>query len=137
MSAIIRLSAAILALLHSNGVIAGTIATVAAGLTASQAGIDPMPWVIGALGATVVYAYRQPLNRRQALADGVICIFIGGVIAPWVGALVAQEYGATWSNQYVLAGILSVAWPWAVPVVWERTVSAFKALSGMKRDRNA
>lgn len=136
MTTIFRLSAAILALFHSNGVLAGTIATVAAGLTASQAGIDPMPWVIGALGATVVYAYRQPLSRQQALADGVICIFIGGVVAPWAGALIAQEYGRAWSNHYVLAGVMSVAWPWAVPVLWEKALRTFKAFVGIKDVKN-
>lgn len=137
MSFHLRLCAAFVALAHSNGAVAGTIATVTAAVTASQAGVDPLPWVIGALGATVVYAYRQPVNRRQALADGVICVFIGGVVAPWAGALIAQEYGMAWANQYVLAGVLSVAWPWAVPVLWKRALDAFIAFTGSKGDRSA
>lgn len=99
-----------------------TAVTVTAGATAIAIGIDPIPWVIGSAGATVIYAYRPPDTRAKVLANTVVCIFLGGVVAPWASPLVATYFGAAWSNQYVLAGALSVAWPWAGPVVWARLV---------------
>jgi hypothetical protein len=105
---------------------AGTVA--AAGVTAAQLGMDPLPWVIGAAGSTVVYAYRSPATRAHALANGVVSVFLGGVGAPYAATLVAHYANPVLANQYVLAGVLSVAWPWAAPVVWRRAVAMFNAL---------
>jgi hypothetical protein len=107
-----------------------TASTVAvAGLTAAQLGADPTAWVIGAMGATVVYAYRKPATRAHALANGMICVFLGGIGAPYAGTLLAHYVNPVLSNEYVLAGVLSVAWPWAAPVVWARAVAVFNALA--------
>lgn len=106
---------------------AGTVA--AAGVTAAQLGADPLPWVIGAMGSTVVYAYRKPATRAHALANGVVSVFLGGVGAPYAGTLVAHYLDPVLANPYVLAGVLSVAWPWAAPVVWRRAVATFNALT--------
>jgi hypothetical protein len=101
-----------------------TTATVAmAGITAVQLGADPIPWIIGAAGSTVVYAYRKPSTRAHALANGVICVFLGGVGAPFAGQLLTHYAGPLWSNEYMLAGLLSVAWPWAAPVAWRRAIA--------------
>lgn len=108
---------------------AAVITAAAAGITASQLGHDPLPWVIGAAGSTVVYAYRKPATRAHALANGMVCVFLGGVGAPWAGTLVAFYFGQMWANEYMLAGALSVAWPWATPVIWTRAVAMFKALT--------
>lgn len=106
---------------------AGTV--VAAGVTAAQLGIDPLPWVIGAAGSTVVYAYRKPASRAHALANGVVSVFLGGVGAPYAGVLVSHYADPVLANPYMLAGVLSVAWPWAAPVMWRRAVATFNALT--------
>ena len=107
-----------------------TAATIAAaGVTAAQLGADPLPWVIGAMGGTVVDAYRKPATRAHALANGVVSVFLGGVGAPYAGTLVAHYVGPLWANEYMLAGAMSVAWPWAAPVVWRRAVAMFNALT--------
>jgi MFS family permease len=103
--------------------------TVAAAVTAVQIGADPIPWAIGAAASTVVYAYRTPATRSQALANGVICIFIGGVCAPWVGRIISEYHGAVWSNDYVLAGFMAAVWPWAAPIVWRRAVAIFDSMT--------
>lgn len=114
--------AASLALTGKQALATGaTIAT--AGLTALQLGADPIPWAIGAAGSTVVYAYRKPATRAHALANGVICVFLGGVGAPFAGQLLAHYFGPLWANEYMLAGLLSVAWPWAAPAIWMRALS--------------
>jgi MFS family permease len=107
-----------------------TSATVlAAGVTAAGLGADPLPYVIGAAGATVVYAYRKAATRAHALANGMISVFLGGVGAPYAGSLLAHYVDPVWSNHYLLAGVLSVVWPWAAPVVWRRAVAMFDALT--------
>lgn len=119
---------------HASAAVA---AGVAAGVTALQVGSDPLPWVIGAAGSTVVYAYRKPATRAHAVANGVVCVFLGGVVAPWAGTLLAFYMGALWANEYVLAGALSVAWPWATPVVWGKAVAMFNALVTSKGSNDA
>ncbi len=107
-----------------------TGATIAAaGVTAAQMGADPLPWVIGAAGSTVVYAYRKPATRELALANGVVSVFLGGIGAPFAGTVLAHYVSPIWANEYVLAGVLSVAWPWAAPVLWRRLVAAFNAMT--------
>jgi hypothetical protein len=99
---------------------AAVIAAGAAATSAGAAGVEPLGYVIGAMAATVVYAYRKPSTREKALANGLICIFMGGVVAPWSGGLIEFYFGSRWVNDLVLAGVLSAAWPWLMPVVWER-----------------
>lgn len=111
-----------LAITGKNAMATGaTVATAA--FTASHLGADPVPWIIGAAGSTVVYAYRKPATKAHALANGVICIFLGGIGAPFVGQLLAHYFGEIWANEYVLAGVLSAAWPWAAPAVWSRALA--------------
>lgn len=97
---------------------AASVATVgAAGVTALQLGADPVPWALGAFGATVVYAYRKPSTRAIALVNGGISVVIGGIAAPWAATLAGHYLGSVWANDYVMAFGLSAAWPWLVPVV--------------------
>ena len=113
---------------------AATVATAAtAGVTAAQMGLDPMLWAIGAAGSTVVYAYRTPATRAHALANGVVSVFLAGVGAPYAAAVMLRYVDPVWANEYVLAGVMSVAWPWAAPVVWAQSVAVFRALTGQQK----
>jgi hypothetical protein len=113
---------------------AATVATVTtAGVTASQMGLDPMLWAIGAAGSTVVYAYRTPATRAHALANGVVCVFLAGVGAPYAAAVMLQYVHPVWANEYMLAGVMSVAWPWAAPVIWKQSVAVFRAFTGQQK----
>ena len=113
---------------------AATVATAAAaGVTAAELGLDPILWAIGAAGSTVVYAKRTPANRADALANGVVSVFLAGVGAPYVAAVLLQYVHPVWVNEYVLAGVMSVAWPWAAPVVWKQGVAVFQAFTGQKK----
>lgn len=97
---------------------AASIATVGvAGVTALQLGADPVPWALGAFGATVVYAYRKPSTRAIALVNGGISVVIGGVAAPWAASIAGHYLGPVWANDYVAAFAMSAAWPWLLPVV--------------------
>ena len=127
---LIRLFAAASALALSAKHAAASVVTagIAAGVTSTQIGMDPIPWAIGAAGATVVQAHFKVDTRGKAFSNWVICIFMGGIIAPWVGLLISDNYPGVWSNDYVLAGFLSVAWPWLTPVLWERAKQAIQAL---------
>jgi hypothetical protein len=106
-----------------------TVGTVAAaGVTASQLGRDPVPWLIGAAAVTVVYAYKRPLSREHALANAVISIFLGGIGAPWAAAVLSVYTGPVIANDWILAGVLSSGWPWLVPLAMGIVRSRAKAM---------
>jgi MFS family permease len=89
---------------------------VIAGVTASQIGRDPVPWIVGAMAVTVVYAYKKPDNREKALANGMVSVFLGGIGAPYSGQILSQYVSPVYANDWVLAGILGAGWPWLLPI---------------------
>jgi hypothetical protein len=107
-----------LTLLSATGQAAAAAVVVAT--VTSSLGFDPVLWAIGAAGGTVVYAYRKPTTRAIALANGLICIFLGGIVSPWANKIVTLQLGEVWSNEYILAGVLSAAWPWLAPAALEK-----------------
>jgi len=119
-----------LLLIGASGVVsknATAASAVTAGATAVTIGADPIPWAIGAAAASVVYAYKRPETRAHAVADAVICIFIGGLVAPYAGSIIQVYYGDVWANEYVLAGLMAASWPWVGPVLFG---AAVKKLTG-------
>ena len=122
-----RIGLAVAVALHGKNALATGATVVAAGVTAAQIGADPWPWVIGAMGSTVVYAHKRGTTTVHSLSNGVISVFLGGVCAPYVGTLIAQEYNPIYANTYVLAGVMSAAWPWVIPVIWDRVMLVIKA----------
>lgn len=121
-----------LALSGKQAAAAATSAAVA-GVTAAQLSLDPLLWAIGAAGATVVYAKRTPANRADALANFVICLFLAGVGAPYAAAVLLHHVNPIWVNEYMLAGVMSVAWPWAAPVVWKQALAVFRGMTGQQK----
>lgn len=93
------------------------LGSITAAATAISVGADPLAWVIGAVGATVTYAYKKPHTRMKALSNGLISICIGGIVAPFIGTLVAVKIGSEWANNYVFAFVLSSVWPWVMPIL--------------------
>lgn len=96
-------------------------ATCAAYWTQNVVNGDPLPWAIGAFGATVVYSHTtSKLSKLQVLLHALVSVFAGGVIAPWIGAAIGKQYGAHWQNDYVYAFALSAMWPWLVEIGWRK-----------------
>lgn len=108
-----------LTMLFSSKAAWATTTAAAAGITASQMGQDPVPWLIGAGAVTVVYAYFRPADKAKAVANGVISVFLGGVGAPLLGAWLVSQGWVQHApiNDWFLAGILGAGWPWLVPLV--------------------
>lgn len=94
----------------------GVVAGGAAQVTATQIGRDPVPWVIGAMAVTIVYAYKKPETREKALANGVVSVFLGGVGAPYMGQILARYIDPVYANDWVLAGVMGAGWPWLLPI---------------------
>lgn len=113
---------------HGKNALATGGTVLAAGVTASQLGRDPIPWLIGAAAVTVVYAYKRPTSREHALANAVISIFLGGIGAPWVATVLAVYTPPVFANDWVLAGVLGAGWPWLVPLAMGIVRSRAKAL---------
>jgi hypothetical protein len=111
-------------------VVGGAASGVASGV-ALALGFDPMPWAIGAMGSTVVYAYKRPATRAESIANGVICVFLGGIAAPWAGSLLELYVNRVWGNEYLLAGVLSATWPWLAPRVGNLLLNVLRLRSGL------
>lgn len=99
-------------------IVATTAATVAtAGVTATQLGADPLPWVIGAAGAAIAFLLRsEPTSAKVALGHGAISVLCGGLGAPFLASVIAHRFDPVYANDLVLAAALSIGWPWIVPL---------------------
>ncbi|WP_322470302.1 hypothetical protein SOM08_06250 [Hydrogenophaga sp. SNF1] len=95
-----------------------TATTAAAGMTAAMLGADPLPWAIGAAGAAIAFLLRAPSGAKAAIANGAISVLFGGLGAPFAARVIAHQFGDVYANDLVLAAVLSIAWPWLVPIVW-------------------
>ena len=128
-----RLSLALLTLFSHKAAWA-TVTASAAATTAHQLGRDPVPWLIGAAAVTVVYAKRRPVDKPEAVANGVISVFLGGVGAPFLGAYMVKWgwFDPAPINDWLLAGVLGAGWPWLVPVLFD----LFKRRAGRAADGN-
>lgn len=109
-----------------NALAIGTTAAMA-GATAAQLGADPLPWIIGSGGAAVAFLLRRPATWDHALAHAAISVFAGGIGAPWLANYMAHyiKPAPTDGLDLVLAAVLSVCWPFFVPLVQARVVKWF------------
>ena len=110
-----------------NAIAAATTGAVA-GVVAVSTGADPLPWAIGAFGAAVVYAYRRPTDRAKAPVNFGLSVPIGGMVAPWAAAATRHQFGEVWGNDYVMALVMSAAWPWLIPAAF----SMYERVAGRK-----
>lgn len=98
-------------------IVATTTATVAtAGVTAAQLGAEPLPWVVGAGGAAIAFLLRAPTGAKVAIANGAISVLCGGLGAPFLASVIAHQFDPVYANDLVLAAVLSIGWPWLVPL---------------------
>ncbi|WP_288253751.1 hypothetical protein [uncultured Hydrogenophaga sp.] len=101
----------------TTAAIVTTATTVAAaGVTASQLGTDPLPWAVGAAGAAIAFLLRAPSGAKAAIANGAISVLCGGLGAPYAARVIAYQFGEVYANDLVLAAVLSIGWPWLVPL---------------------
>lgn len=92
--------------------------TSAAGTTlATMTGYDPWTWVVGGLGAAIVYIKKEVTTRLDAITNGIISVMLAGIVAPEITYYVAAKFSVALNNPYPVAFILSASWPWIVPTV--------------------
>ncbi len=102
---------------------AGSVATIGA---AAGLGLELAPFVVGAVGATVVITAQRPQSRGSAWGHAVVSVFLGGVAGPWAaytGNALAMHYLKTPDlntvpAQLLAAGLLSAGWPYFGPMLW-------------------
>jgi len=95
---------------------------------ATATGYDPWTWVVGGLGAAIVYIKKSGTTRVDAITNGVISVMLAGLVSPGLSHYLATEFSLSFSNPYPVAFILSASWPWIVPTV----MSVIKPISGGK-----
>lgn len=119
---------ALLLALNAKNITAATLTAATAGAVATQLGVDPLPWIVGSAGAAIAFLMRAPTAPKIALANGLISILCGGLGAPFLANIVEAKVDAIYANDLVYAAILSVAWPFFVPLVMAWVERIFGAL---------
>lgn len=113
-------------------------------LAAAGLGLELAPFVVGAVGATVVIGAKPPASRGMAWATSVVSVFFGGIGGPWASATgnaLAMHYLKTPDlntllSQLLCAGLLSAGWPYFGPLVWGVVSKRLKALEGKTEDKD-
>jgi hypothetical protein len=129
---------------------AGAAGAAGAVGAAAGLGLELAPFVIGAVGATVVITAQRPQSRGSAWAHSVVSVFAGGIGGPWAaqtGNALAMHYLKTPDlntllTQLLAAGLLSAGWPYFGPLLWDIVRKRLAALAGSdkppaKGDTNA
>lgn len=107
-------------------------------LAAAGLGLELAPFVVGAVGATVVIGANPPASRGMAWSTSIVSVFFGGIAGPWLSATgnaLAMHYFKTPDldtllSQLLCAGLLSAGWPYFGPLVWGIVSRRLKALEG-------
>ena len=95
---------------------------------ATATGYDPWTWVVGGLGAAIVYIKKSGTTRVDAITNGVISVMLAGLVSPGLSHYLATKFSLSFSNPYPVAFVLSASWPWIVPTI----MSVIKPISGGK-----
>lgn len=93
-----------------------TCIAYAASSAASSPSYTPWTWVVGALGAVIVYIKKDVTTRLDAITNSIISIALAGIVAPELASYMSSRFDATFSP-YPLAFLLSASWPWILPVL--------------------
>ena len=104
--------------------VASAAATSATGTAlATVAGYDPWTWVVGGLGAAIVYIKKQVTSRLDAITNSVVSVMLAGLVSPALTEYAAAKFNLPFSSPYPMAFIVSASWPWIVPTL----ISVFKS----------
>ena len=104
--------------------VASAAATSATGTAlATVAGYDPWTWVVGGLGAAIVYIKKEVTSRLDAITNSVTSVMLAGLVSPAMTQYATTKFNLPFSNPYPMAFIVSASWPWIVPTL----MSIFKS----------
>jgi uncharacterized membrane protein YdcZ (DUF606 family) len=95
---------------------------------ATVTGYDPWTWVVGGLGAAIVYVKKNVTSRLDAITNGVVSVMLAGLVSPGLSHYLATKFSLAFSTPYPVAFVLSASWPWIVPTI----MSVIKPASGGK-----
>ena len=135
----LKLKASTLALVatsKTSAVAAAEVAAVTSAATGSVVssivGVDPWPWIIGGLGAAIVYVKKTSASRYDAAMNGVISVSLGGLVAPPLSAYLGDTVSPALGGSTPVAFLLSAAWPWVIPALAAIAGVTSKVLGGEK-----
>lgn len=83
----------------------------------SLAGYDPWTWVVGGVGAAVVYIKKDVTTRLDAIINAVVSVMLAGLVSPGLTHYLATNFSVMLTNPYPVAFILSTSWPWIIPTL--------------------
>jgi hypothetical protein len=99
--------------LSSKSAFAAALTGATAAFTSSALGFDPLAWGIGGLGGAFICLRGELLPRKEAAANIMLSIMLGGIASPVAYAMVAAQYPqlANIPGQYLIAIIFCFGWP--------------------------
>lgn len=134
---VIRLKSTLLALaatMKTSAVAAAEVATLASAATGTAVstlvGVDPWPWIIGGIGAAIVYVKKASASRYDAAMNGVISVSLAGLVAPPFSAFLGDKVSHALSTPAPVAFLLSASWPWVIPALAAIAGVASKVFGG-------
>ena len=112
--------------LFGNKAFAATSAAALSGVSATIAGIDPLPWVLATMGMVYMLARTEPSQdktpnqiRLDALANGLVSLVCGGLGGPWTSIAIAQWAGnPRLESPLLMAFMISAFWQIVAYRVW-------------------
>ena len=113
-----RVRSAFLLAFSSRVDVATAAATSATGTAlATVGGYDPWVWVVGGLGAAIVYVKKEVTTRLDAITNGIISVMLAGLVSPGITHYLITKFSVALPNPYPVAFLLSAPWPWIVPTL--------------------
>lgn len=125
---------ALIATSKTSAVAAAEVAAITSAATGSMVssfiGADPWPWIVGGLGAAVVYVKKTSVSRYDAAVNGIISVLLGGLVSPPVAAYMGEKISDALAEPTPLAFLLSASWPWVIPAIAAVAGVASKVMGG-------
>jgi len=82
--------------------------------------MDPWVWIIGGMGAAIIYVKNPPTSKSDAIVNSLISVLIGGLVAPTASAYCGSHYDKSLDSPYPFAFVFSAGWPWIIPILLRR-----------------
>lgn len=79
-----------------------------------------LPFVMGFLGAVVVYALTDPRSARQAIGSAVVSVALGGLAGPSAMDMAAYylQVPHNLPTQLLVSFVCAATWPLFAPFLW-------------------
>lgn len=124
-----RAAIALAATSSSHKAAAAALSGAATALVLSPLVEAALPFVMGFLGAIVVYAATEPRSARQAIGSAVVSVALGGVAGPASMDMAGYylEVPQNLPTQLLVSFVCAATWPLFAPFLWAQVKTLVQA----------